>query len=192
MLEVLETRRRVLGRRHPDTLLSVSNIGYLYREMGDFGAAEPFWRETLDGFRQVFGDEHWDTLISVINLGLLLRDQGRFQETIELVAPIEPLARATFQGDNARRLASLLTALGRARVGLAHDEEQFIVAEANLLEAHGIFVLTRGETHKNTLESVQGLIDLYTAWAAAEPDAGHAAKATEWQAVLDAAQGATP
>jgi hypothetical protein len=46
----------------------------------------------------------------------------------------------------------------------------------------------RGPTHKDTLVCVQGLIDLYTAWNAAEPGKGHDAKAAQWKAKLEKAQ----
>jgi hypothetical protein len=85
-------------------------------------------------------------------------------------------------------MADFLTSLGRARVGLGYEPERFALAESNLLEAHPIFVAApdRGPMHKDTLECVQGLVDLYTAWHAAEPGKGYDAKAAEWKAKLPA------
>ena len=76
----LETRRRVLGDDHPDTLLSVNNMGFLLQSQGRLDEAEPHYRESLDGFRRVLGDEHPDTLSSVNNMGSLLQSQGRLDE----------------------------------------------------------------------------------------------------------------
>jgi hypothetical protein len=72
--------------------------------------------------------------------------------------------------------------LGKARMNL----HEFAAAESNLLEADSIFRITRGPAHKDTLESSQAIIDLYTAWNAAEPDKGYDAKAAEWKTKLDA------
>ena len=92
--------------------------------------------------------------------------------------------RDAFTGGYGRRLADLLTALGRARVGLGYDSERFIAAEANLLEALPIYIATRGKRHRATLGCVQGLVDLYSAWDEAEPGKGFADKAAQWKAKL--------
>jgi tetratricopeptide (TPR) repeat protein len=182
--EALEKRRRVLGEEHPNTLISISNMGFLLHSQGNFAEAEPYVREALEKSRRVLGDEHPSTLGSIGSLGGLLRAQGKHQEAIDLLAPAEATARKKFIGGNARRLAGFLTTLGRARVGLGYDAERFKLAEAELLEAHPIFLAAkdRGPTHKDTLECVQALVDLYTAWDKAEPGKGFGAKAAEWKA----------
>jgi hypothetical protein len=72
----------------------------------------------------------------------------------------------------------LLMRPGKARTGL----NQFGAAEANLLEAHPLWVKTRGEAHKDTRNCIQAIVDLFTAWHAAQPDKGYDAKAAEWKA----------
>ena len=59
-------------------------------------------------------------------------------------------------------------------------KQTFTVAEANLLDAQR----ARGETHKDTVGCVQGLVDLYTAWDKAEPGKGYDAKAAQWRAQM--------
>ncbi|MDA1106382.1 MAG: tetratricopeptide repeat protein, partial [Planctomycetota bacterium] len=181
--DALEKRRRVLGEEHPQTLLSINNMGSLLHSQGKFAEAEPYCCEALEKCRRVLGEEHPHTIISVSLTARLKLDQDRAQEALELITLYEPSARKQFTGGDARRLADFLTALGRARVGVGFDAEGFKLAEANLLEAHPIFVQAkgRGPAHKDTLTCVQALVDLYTAWDKAEPGKGYAAKATEWQ-----------
>ena len=162
-------------------------LAYLYLSIGLFDPAFAQQKSALATRRRVLGEEHPNTLGSTGNMGGLLRDQGKQQEAIDLLSPAEPAARKAFSGDNAWRLAAFLTTLGRARVALGYDAERFKLAESNLLEAHPIFVQTRGETHKDTLGCEQGLIDLYIAWEAGEPGKGYDVKAAEWKAKLDAA-----
>ena len=159
----------------------------LYESIGLYDAAFPLQESALATRRRVLGEEHPNTLGSTGNMGGLLRDQGTQQEAIDLLSPAEPATCKAFTGGNAWRLAAFLTTLGRARVALGYDAERFKLAESNLLEAHPIFVQTRGETHKDTLGCVQGLIDLYIAWEAGEPGKGYDVKAAEWKAKLDAA-----
>jgi hypothetical protein len=102
-----------------------------------------------------------------------------------VLAPIEPTARSVFTGDNVRRVASLLTSLGKARTRLG-DASGFTAAESNLLEAHAIFVRLQGESHKSTKECGRLLAALYSAWNAAEPGGGYEGKAAEWKARCEA------
>jgi eukaryotic-like serine/threonine-protein kinase len=190
--EALETRRRVLGEEHPDTLTSVNNMSAVLRAQGKLEEAESYVRAEAELSRRALGEEHPDTLTAINNLGELLRARGEHQDSIDELVAAEPKARKVFTGGDARRLAGLLTILGRARVGLGFDAERFKLAEANLLEAHPIYVAARdrGPTHKDTIECAQALVDLYTAWHAAEPGKGYDAKAAEWKAKLPPAESA--
>jgi len=72
--------RRVLGDAHPDTLVSINNMGVLLESQGKLGEAEPYYREALEGRRRVLGGAHPDTLTSINNMGGLLRSQGKLAE----------------------------------------------------------------------------------------------------------------
>ncbi|MBX3323126.1 MAG: tetratricopeptide repeat protein, partial [Phycisphaeraceae bacterium] len=188
--EAVEKSRRVLGEEHPNTLIFIHNMGALLRAQGKLDQAEPLFREAMENSRRMLGEEHPNTLTFISNMGLLLRQQGRHQDAIDMLVPAEPAVRKQFTGGNAPRLGLLLTTLGRARVGFGYDAERFALAEANLLEANAIYVdaKDRGPAHKDTLECVQALVDLYTAWDEAQPDAGHDKKAAEWSAMLEQIQ----
>ncbi|MBS0197004.1 MAG: serine/threonine protein kinase [Planctomycetes bacterium] len=192
--EALEKSRRVLGEEHLNTLMSIINMGALLQVQGRLAEAEPYFREALEKSRRVLGEENLNTLISACLMARLKLDQRKAREAFNLIAPYEPAARKQFTGGNARRLADFLTAYGRARVGVGFDGERFKLAEANLLEAHPIYLAAkgRGPTHKDTLECVHALVDLYAAWDEAEPGKGYDAKAAEWQVKLEAAKAAKP
>ena len=179
--EVLEKSRRVLGEEHPDTMIAVSNMGYLLKQQGKLTEAEPYFREAFETYTRTLGGEHPYTLTTLSNLAWLLEDQGRHAEAIELLEPAEPAARDVFTGDYERVLARMLMNLGRARAGLGFNANRFAAAEANLLEAHELFVATRGEEHKDTREIVRALADFYDAWAEAAPGTGHEAQAAKWK-----------
>ena len=78
--------RETLGNRHPDTLISINNLSTLLHDKGDLAAAEPLFREALEGTRETLGDRHPATLNSMNNLGMLLQDKGD-------LAAAEPLFR---------------------------------------------------------------------------------------------------
>ncbi len=67
-MSTLQAQQRVLGETHPDTLLSLSNLGALYHEQRRFAEAEPLRVKVLDGMRQNMGADHPATLTSMHNL----------------------------------------------------------------------------------------------------------------------------
>ena len=86
----LETRKRVLGDEHPDTLSSMNNLAVLYWNQGRYDEAEPLYLETLETRKRVLGDDHPDTLSSMNNLadpvlepGPLRRGRAAPPETLE-------------------------------------------------------------------------------------------------------------
>jgi serine/threonine protein kinase/tetratricopeptide (TPR) repeat protein len=80
----VETRRRILGPEHPDTLRSVSAWANTLEFEGHYARAESLDRETLDIRRRVLGPEHPETLMSMNNLGNTLEDEGHYAEAEKL------------------------------------------------------------------------------------------------------------
>ena len=75
----LEGREKALGAEHPDTLTSVSNLGLLLDDKGQYEEAEELSRRALEGREKALGSEHPGTLNSVNNLGILLYDKGDYE-----------------------------------------------------------------------------------------------------------------
>jgi tetratricopeptide (TPR) repeat protein len=75
--KVFETRKRVLGQEHPDTLTSMVNLASTYRNQGRWKEAEELQTRELDICSRVLGQEHPDTLSSMENLAWILKSQDR-------------------------------------------------------------------------------------------------------------------
>ncbi|KAF1351580.1 hypothetical protein EJ07DRAFT_183735 [Lizonia empirigonia] len=73
-------REEALGREHPNTLISVSQLGSVLESQGKYEEAEAMHRRDLEGSEKVLGPEHPDTLTSVSNLGSVLESQGKYEE----------------------------------------------------------------------------------------------------------------
>ncbi|KAJ5593550.1 hypothetical protein N7537_010454 [Penicillium hordei] len=78
--QALETREKVLGREHPDTLASVNNLGLVLSSQGLYDEAEAMHRRDLEGSEKVLGRQHPGTLTSANNLGNALSSQGKYEE----------------------------------------------------------------------------------------------------------------
>ena len=74
-----------LRERHPDTLISINNLGLLYVSQKRYSEAEPLYREALEGMKLELGERHRDTLISTNNLGLLYIENKNFLTGAELL-----------------------------------------------------------------------------------------------------------
>ncbi|ELR09121.1 hypothetical protein GMDG_03701 [Pseudogymnoascus destructans 20631-21] len=73
-------REGVLGVEHPDTLISVSQLGLVLSRQGKYKEAEAMHQRALQGMEKVLGVEHPDTLSGVSQLGLVLERQGKYKE----------------------------------------------------------------------------------------------------------------
>jgi hypothetical protein len=69
--EELEASRETLGDRHPETLLSISNMGQLLQAMGQLEEARPLYEEALHASREVLGDRHPETLTLLESINTL-------------------------------------------------------------------------------------------------------------------------
>jgi tetratricopeptide (TPR) repeat protein len=83
-VQVMETRKRVLGEEHPDTLLSISNLASTYRNQGRWKEAEELGVQVMETKKKVLREEHPDTLTSIGNLASTYRNQGQWKEAEEL------------------------------------------------------------------------------------------------------------
>ena len=67
MLEVLvmETRKRVLGEEHPDTLMSMDNLAFTYQSQGRWKEAEMLEVLVVETRKRVLGEEHPDSIANL-------------------------------------------------------------------------------------------------------------------------------
>ena len=76
-VEVMETRRRVLGEEHPSTLTSMGNLASTYRNQGRWTEAEKLFVQVMETRKKKLGADHPSTLTSMANLASTYRNQGR-------------------------------------------------------------------------------------------------------------------
>jgi tetratricopeptide (TPR) repeat protein len=71
----LEAREKVLGREHPNTLISVNNLGSVLDKQGKFEEAEAMHRRALAAREKVLGHEHVpvDVSLPLLHISLAWR-----------------------------------------------------------------------------------------------------------------------
>jgi tetratricopeptide (TPR) repeat protein len=185
--EALKMVERVPKRDGGERLEWVGRLGGVLRDQGKLAEAEPFFREGVETSRRLHGEGHRDTVTAVLRMGSLLVAQGKHTEAIELLAPLQGKVTAAIPGQlGLLRSAYLVGMLGKSRAALAKQPAEFAAAEANLLEARGVFASNQGEKDKETRDWTKALVDFYAARDKAEPGKGYDAKAAEWKAKVQA------
>ena len=154
----LETRRRVLGEEHPQTLASINQMGVLLDSQGKLEEAERYYREALEKYRRVLGEEHPETLTSINNMGFLMWAEGKPSEA-------EPYFREALE--KRRRLLGethpdLLTSIANMG-GLLHSQRKLDEAEPYYREALEKRRRVLGEEHPETLITIGNLGSLLRA-----------------------------
>jgi tetratricopeptide (TPR) repeat protein len=150
--QALAERRRVLGEAHPDTLLSLGNVGAFLSALGKSDAAEACYREALEKSRRVRGDDNPDTLTCIANLGNLLLEKGQLSEA-------EPLFREALKGRRQRLGDEHPDTLDSMKdwATLLMEQGKLAEAETNYHEVLAKRRRVLGEENRQTFSSINDL-----------------------------------
>lgn len=96
--QVLETEKRILGKEHPSTLISMRNLASTYRDQGRWREAEELAAQVLETAKRTLGEEHPSTLASIHNLALTYSFQGLRGEAQGLEKQITGEEKNTWPG----------------------------------------------------------------------------------------------
>jgi tetratricopeptide (TPR) repeat protein len=151
-VQVMETRKRVLGQEHPSTLTSMANLASTYRNQGRWKEAEELFVQVMETRKRVLVQEHPSTLTSMANLASTCRNQGRWKEAEELFVQVMETSSRVLGQEHPDTLTSMSN--------LAHTYKNLnrIDDAVNLMErASELMLKTIGPDHPNTIVSVDFL-----------------------------------
>ena len=165
ILRVMETRRRMLGPEHPDTLTSMSNLASTYWNQGRWTEAEELEVQVMEIARRVLGPEHPSTLTSMGNLASTYTNQGRLTEAEELEVQVMETRRRVLGPEHPSTLTSMANlALTYMNQGRLTEAEELGV---QVMETRRRVL---GPEHPDTLTSMNNL-----AWTWKSQDRNHEA-----------------
>jgi len=166
-IQSLHLREKALGPEHPDTALSLNNLGYLYATMGDYAKAEPLYQRALQIREKVLGPVHAATATSLNNLAGLYqqkRDYAKAEPLFQRALKIREKALGSEHPGTAQILNNLAQ--------LYYSISDYGKAEPLLQRALKIREKALGPDHPGTAESLNNLAELYRTmgdYAKAEP-----------------------
>ncbi|KAF2180627.1 TPR-like protein, partial [Zopfia rhizophila CBS 207.26] len=152
LVQVMEIRKDALGKEHPDTLTSLSNLAWALRNQGKQKEAEAMDRRALERRERVLGNEHPGTLTSLSNLALVLRNQGKYEEA-------GVMSRRALEGRKKMLEKEHPDTLGSVRnlACLLNDQGKYQEAEAMSRRALEGREKVLGNNHSDTLRSINDL-----------------------------------
>ncbi|HEV8336677.1 MAG TPA: tetratricopeptide repeat protein [Candidatus Polarisedimenticolia bacterium] len=148
----VETRRRLLGEKSDETLVSMHNLAFLYGLQSRYSEAEKLYAHVLVIRRALHGENHRDTLFSMSGLAQMTMQQGRLDEAEKIMRRVLEARRASLGEDHPEAIGSLhdlaILTLERRR----YPEAEKLYRE--VLERYGRIL---GEDHPFTMATMQNL-----------------------------------
>ena len=156
LVQVMETRLRVLKEEHRDTLESMNNLAVLYRLQGRLEDAEKLQVQVMETQLRVLKEEHPDTLKSMNNLAVLYSTQGRLEEAEKLELQVIETRLRVLKEEHPDTLKSMnLLAVTYRKQGRLEEAEKLL---AKVMETR---LRVQKEEHPDTLTSMKNLARVY-------------------------------
>jgi serine/threonine protein kinase/tetratricopeptide (TPR) repeat protein len=152
----LELRRNQLGEEHPDTLKSMTDLGYQYMNQYNFKMGESLFFKVLEIRRRVLGEEHPDTLRSMHDLGTAYHWLGRYKEAELLRVKVLEVRRRVLGEEHPDTLSSMIVLADLYQVQGRYSE-----AEPLYVKVLEVRRRVLGEEHPAMLNSMIDLAALY-------------------------------
>ncbi|KAJ7614954.1 hypothetical protein FB45DRAFT_1109314 [Roridomyces roridus] len=120
-LSVLQGRQKLLGNKHPDTLLAMANLAATYSQLGRYQEAEGLNLSVLQGCQKLLGNDHPEMLHAMANLAMTLGSTGRHQAAENLQLKVVAKRREVLGADHpntlcaTKDLTATRDALGKAK-----------------------------------------------------------------------------
>ncbi|KAF3925932.1 Nephrocystin-3 [Dactylellina cionopaga] len=156
--EVLTERKKILGKQHQDTLISLNDLGQTLRNQGKYKEATAMYKKALNGREKLLGLDNQDTLASMSNLANVLSDQGDYTAAEEMLRTVIRRKEAQLTREHPSTLA---TKEHLAETLAAQGKYQ--EAENLHYEVINLSISVLGEKHPDTLWSINGLATMLLA-----------------------------
>jgi tetratricopeptide (TPR) repeat protein len=153
---VCDAYRQIFGENDPLYAGSLSTVAELYRSLGQFDKAEPYFQQAATIRKTALGAMHPDYATSLTNLGYLYESTGRYSEAESLLREAVRID-ATALGEGSAGYAFDLGALA----GLFLVTGRYKEAEPLLVQALEIQKRTLGEENTEYAANASNLGSLY-------------------------------
>jgi tetratricopeptide (TPR) repeat protein len=155
-VQVVQTKKRLLGDEHPDTLTSMANLALTYCGQGRWRDAEELEVQVMQITKKVLGNKHPHTLSSMANLASTYWNQGRWKEAKELQVHVVQTKKRALSGEHPDMLASI-----NNLASIYMDQGRWEEAEELQVQVMETAKRVLGNEHPDTLTSMANLASTY-------------------------------
>lgn len=92
--------KEVLEAEHPETLSSMDNLAWMYKNLNRSGEAEELEVQVSKAREKALGREHPDTLVSMGNLAITLKHQHHLEQALSLISDGVQLSETVLGADD--------------------------------------------------------------------------------------------
>lgn len=168
--ESLAMRRELLGDVHETVVEGLMRLTSLLKIQGTIDDIAPLYREALATSLELLGEDHPTVAYVRSQFGRSLFYAGRYVEAEELLRSSMTHHHKTLP-EGHWRLAYVQSDLGACLTALGRYAE----AESLLSDGYAAIKTKRGPQHKKTIETLERIAALYTAWNKLDQAAGYRA-----------------
>ncbi|KAJ5730155.1 P-loop containing nucleoside triphosphate hydrolase protein [Penicillium malachiteum] len=155
-LQVMETRKEMLGPEHPDTLTSMANLASTYRNQGRWKEAEDLQLQVMETRKEVLGPEHPSALTSMGDLASTYQNQGRWKEAEDLQLQVMETSKEILGLEHLFTLTSMANL-----ASIYRNQGRWKEAEDLEVQVMEISKEILGLEHPDTLTSMGNLASTY-------------------------------
>jgi serine/threonine protein kinase/lipopolysaccharide biosynthesis regulator YciM len=156
LVSARETRTSELGRDHPDTLRTITNLATSYRHAGQFDQAISLRTEVLKSQQATLGADHPDTLSTMNSLALDCQEAGKLDQAVSLYEETLRRRSTSLGADNPETLRSMNNlAYGYQSIGKVHQALELYEDTLKLRKA------ILGADHHDTVRTMNNIATAY-------------------------------
>jgi tetratricopeptide (TPR) repeat protein len=144
--------QKLLGKEHPDTLMSMDNLALVLDSQGKYVEAEEMHRQVLKLRKKVLGKEHPDTLMSMNNLASVLDSHGKYVEAEEMNRQVLKLKKKVLGKEHPDTWTSMSNL-----ASVLYSQSKYVKAEEMNRQVLKLREKMLGKEHPNTLTSMDNL-----------------------------------
>jgi hypothetical protein len=153
-----ELRKRALGADHPDTLVSLGELGALYNLQAKYSLAEATLSQVLAAQRRILGSDHKETLATMAGLALVIVFQGDNERAAPMMAEVFESDRRR-RGEEDHETLSVMDSLGCVYLRLGRFEEGTALQQREVQLVQRV----KGLEHPSTAVAMHNLATGYVA-----------------------------
>ena len=154
--KLLDTRNRILGVQHPDTIRAMKILAVAYIKLGKYAEAERLDIQVLDARKRILGKEHPKTINAMENIAITYQNLGKYTEAEKLQIQVLDARKKNLgeeQSDTLHAMANLAGTYRRS--GKCTEAERL---EMQVLDTRNRIL---GEEHPDTIKAMANLAATY-------------------------------